>query len=58
MTKQELKAQLEAAGLLKTSGSKHPLWVEAFKMFNEGQRQSLKMGCGSCYSKVRAWLLS
>ena len=58
MTKQELKTQMEANGILRMSGSKHPLWVEAFKMFNEGKRQSLKMGCGSCYNKVREWLLS
>lgn len=58
MTKAEIKTQMEAAGILKTSGSKHNLWVEAFKLYNSGKSQHLKMGCGSCYNKVREWLLN
>lgn len=58
MTKQEIKTQLEAKGLLRVGGSHDPLWVKAFELYNAGQRNHLKMGCGSCYSKVREWLLS
>jgi hypothetical protein len=58
MTKAEIKTQMEAAGVLKMSGSKHNLWVEAFKLYNAGKQQQLRMGCGSCYNKVREWLQS
>ncbi len=56
MTKQEIRQQLEAKGLLKTNNSRDPLWIKAFELFNEGQRIKLKMGCGSCFNKVRSWL--
>ena len=58
MTKQELKTQMIAKGILNTFGSRDPLWIEAFKLYNEGQKLKLNMGCGSCYSKVRQWIQS
>lgn len=58
MTKGEIKAKMVEKGILNTNGSRDPLWVEAFQLFNDGQTQKLKMGCGSCYSKVRNWLNS
>lgn len=56
MTKQEIRAAMEAKGIFKTNGSRDALWVKAFELFNDGQKVKLKMGCGSCYNKVRSWL--
>jgi len=56
MTKSELKEKMQAAGILQTYGSRHELWVKAFEMYNQGNKLHLKMGCGSCFSKVRNWL--
>lgn len=58
MTKTEIREQMQAKGVLNTNGSRDPLWVAAFEAFNQGQTSKLKMGCGSCYAKVRNWLLS
>lgn len=57
MTKQDIKAAMDAKGIFKTNGSRDELWVKAFEMYNSGQNSKLKMGCGSCYNKVREWLL-
>ena len=29
-----------------------PLWVKAFKYYNEKNEHKLSMACGSCYKKV------
>jgi hypothetical protein len=56
MTKTEIKTQMEAKGIFKTNGSRDALWVKAFELYNETQKMKLRMGCGSCYNKVRSWL--
>lgn len=58
MTREEIRAGLQAKGILDTSGSRDPLWVQAFELHNQGKSQKLKMGCGSCYNIVRQWLKS
>jgi hypothetical protein len=58
MTKQEIKAEMERLLIFKTNGSRHDLWNKAFEMYNAGKSQKLRQGCGSCYQKVREWLVS
>lgn len=58
MTRQEIRSEMERLQIFKTNGSRHDLWVKAFELFNQGSTSKLKMGCGSCYNKVRDWLRS
>lgn len=58
MTKQEIKDQLQAKGLLETTGSRDTLWIKAFDEYNKANPgKALKISsCGSCYNEVRKWL--
>lgn len=55
MTKQEIKALIDADGGLKNQRSKH--WDAAFNLHNSQPGvMRLKRGCGSCYKECYAWL--
>ena len=56
MTKPELREALKAKGILEVSGSRDPLWQEAFKLYFAETRQKLSPSCGSCYNRLRSWL--
>jgi hypothetical protein len=59
MTKQELKTAMIAKGILNTSGSRDPLWIQAFEEYNKSHSPKLVVSsCGSCYNEVRKWLNS
>lgn len=58
MTREELRAAMQAQNILDAGNSRHPLWAQAFDLFNSGKSQKLKMGCGSCFNEVRRWLKS
>lgn len=58
MTKQEIKAQLQANGTLGVTKSLDPVWKIAFDMYNKEKRQNLKISCGGCWGTVREWLQS
>ena len=59
MTKQELNEALKKAGI-RDSKVKHPLWEEAFKLYNEANPNNRRQYslCGSCFSRVSDWLRS
>jgi hypothetical protein len=58
MTKQEVLEELKKAGQIDSS-RKSPLWLEAFKLYNEAHPQGKKNpSCGSCFNRVREWLRS
>lgn len=56
MTRIELREALKAKGILEVSGSRDPLWAEAFKLHYQETKLKLSQSCGSCYHKLRAWL--
>lgn len=58
MTRKEIHDGLKAKGILEVSGSRDALWEEAFKLYFQETRMKLSRSCGSCYSKLRAWLKS
>lgn len=58
MTKSEVLAELRAKNEL-DSARKSPAWLEAFRLYNEAHPQAKRQpNCGSCYTKVKNWLLS
>jgi len=58
MTKAELSAEMTRLGVINNSGSRQGLWIEAFKLYNsEHPNKQVSMGCGTCYSIVKSWLL-
>lgn len=57
MTKAEVRQKMADLGILETSGSRHTLWQEAFKLYNESHNPKIKFSsCGSCFNTVRKWL--
>lgn len=56
MTREELRAAMQAKGILEASGSRDLLWVQAFAAFQADTKKKLNLGCGSCYNEVRRWL--
>lgn len=56
MTRQEIYQGLKAKGIFDTNG-KDPLWQEAFKVYYQETRQRLSPSCGSCWPKLRNWLM-
>lgn len=57
MTKQELVQKMQNLGILETTGSRHELWVEAFRQYNKANSPKIKFSsCGSCFNTVRKWL--
>lgn len=57
MTKTEIKAALKAKGIFDRNTNDHE-WKQAFDLFFRETRLKLKLGCGSCYTRVRNWLNS
>ena len=57
MSKEELKAALKAKGIFDRNTSDQE-WRQAFDEFYKSTKLRLKMGCGSCYTRVRNWLNS
>lgn len=58
MTKEQIRAELEARGTLRVTKSQDPLWPKAFEEYNRVKKQNLNIKCGGCWNKVREWLLS
>lgn len=59
MTKAEIVEKMQALGILEAKTSRHQLWVEAFRLYNETQKPKLKLTmCSTCFSMVRKWLKS
>lgn len=58
MTKTEIMAALKAKGIFEVSGSRDPLWQEAFKLHYAETRVKLSQSCGGCFNRVRNWLKS
>lgn len=56
MTREEIRAGLQAKGILEGSGSRDPLWQAAFQAYESANKKKLNLGCGSCYNEVRRWL--
>jgi hypothetical protein len=58
MTKAEVLTELKKAGQIDSS-RKTPLWLEAFKLYNEAHPNGKKNpSCGGCFNTVRRWLQS
>lgn len=55
MTKSEIAAELKAKGQFDTN-TRNELWTKAFQLYEKETRQKLSLSCGSCYTKIRAWL--
>ena len=57
MSKAELYKALQESGLFHRIG-KHPLWKQAFELYNEHHPDGrlTDFGCGRCFSKVKEWL--
>ena len=56
MTKEEIKTKLLTTGLINRF-KLDPTWVEAFLMYNEEKKAKLKPSCGSCFKKVKEWIM-
>jgi hypothetical protein len=57
MTKEEVKNRLIESGLINRFKN-HPLWVQAFNLYNSHKDANLKPTCGTCFKKVKEWLLN
>ena len=58
MDKAQVLAELKKANQLDTA-RKTPLWEQAFALYNAANPQNKKqMNCGSCFTRVKNWLLS
>lgn len=55
MSKAEVLAELKAKGQFDTN-TRNELWTKAFQLYEKETRQKLSLSCGSCYTKIRAWL--
>ena len=55
MTKQEVATELKSKGQFDTN-TRNELWIKAFQLYEKETRQKLSLSCGSCYTKIRAWL--
>lgn len=56
MSKAEIAAELKAKGQFDTN-TRNELWTKAFQLYEVENKQKLSMSCGSCYGKVRSWLV-
>ena len=57
MDKQSILAELKSTGEWDRQSSTQ-LWGKAFKAYQDSTGEKLSTRCGSCYSKVKKWLLS
>jgi hypothetical protein len=60
MTKGEILEELRRTGQLDTR-RRSDIWLKAFELYNSQvthRANKLNPSCGSCYSKLRAWLQS
>jgi hypothetical protein len=56
MTKEEVKKRLIESGLINRF-KQAPLWNMAFNLYNSTKGESLKPTCGTCFKKVKEWIL-
>ena len=55
MTKEQVRDELKSKGQFDTN-TRNELWIKAFQLYEKETRQKLSLSCGSCYTKIRAWL--
>ena len=56
LTKEQIKEALVSTGRIHRFTSDN-LWLQAFKIYNLEKKSSLKPSCGSCFQRVKEWLL-
>lgn len=58
MDKATILAELKRTGQIDSS-RRSPEWIKAFELYNsQNPRNKLNPSCGSCYRKLRTWLMS
>lgn len=56
MSKEVIKNKLIETGLINRFKN-HVLWVQAFNLYNAEKGANLKPTCGTCFKKVKEWLI-
>lgn len=56
LTKEEIKKALVDSGKIHRFTSDN-LWLQAFKSYNTENKSSLKPSCGTCFQRVKEWIL-
>jgi len=56
MTKEEVKQKLIDTGLINRFRNDHT-WIQAFNLYNSTKGANLKPSCGTCFKKVKEWIL-
>lgn len=56
LSKEEIKTALVNTGSINRFRSDN-LWGQAFQMYNSERKENLKPTCGTCFKKVKEWIL-
>jgi hypothetical protein len=56
MTKQEALTALKSTNQIDVH-RRTPAWEAAFSLYNAANNSKLQPNCGSCFRKVRIWLM-
>jgi len=57
MTKEEVKNNLISSGLINRFKVSY-WWSQAFNLYNSHKGSNLKPTCGTCFKKVKEWLIN